>query len=110
MGGGYSTLFVCVCVCVCLCVCYHKIAVKFKLSQILNKLQLTNLVILDKQWFSTRQASSYRQTWCSIWVNYSLVLINYKNQLEPVQLALLVFRFSFSFRFALCLLFVLTVY
>ena len=38
---------------VCLCVCYHKIAVKFKLSQILNKLQLTNLVILDKQWFST---------------------------------------------------------
>ena len=48
---------------VCVCVCYHKIAVKFKLSQILNKLQLTNLVILDKQWFSTRQASSCRQTW-----------------------------------------------
>ena len=47
---------------VCLCVCYHKIAVKFKLSQILNKLHLTNLVILDKQWFSTRQASSCRQT------------------------------------------------
>ena len=52
VGGGYSTL----------CVCYHKIAEKFKLSQILNKLHLTNLVILDKQWFSTRQASSCRQT------------------------------------------------
>ena len=36
---------------------------KIQLSQNLNKLHLTNLVILDKQWFSTRQASSYRQTW-----------------------------------------------
>ena len=52
----YSTL------CVCVCVCYRKIAVQAQLSQNLNKLHLTNLVILDKQWFSTRQASSYRQT------------------------------------------------
>ena len=43
LGGGYSTL----------CVCYHKIAVQAQLSQNRNKLHLTNLVILDKQWFST---------------------------------------------------------
>ena len=36
---------------------------KIQLSQNLNKLHLTNLVILDKQWFSIRQASSCRQTW-----------------------------------------------
>ena len=60
----FVCLCVCVCVCVCgLCVCYHKIAVKFKLSQILNKLQLTNLVILDKTVVSLQgQASSCRQT------------------------------------------------
>ena len=27
VGGGYSTLFVCLFVCVCVCVCYHKIGV-----------------------------------------------------------------------------------
>ena len=49
--------------CLFVCVCYHKIAVQAQLSQNLNKLHLTNLVILDKQWFSTKQASSCRQTW-----------------------------------------------
>ena len=48
VGRGYSTLFV--------CVCYHKIPVQAQLSQNLNKLHLTNLVTLNKQWFSTRQA------------------------------------------------------
>ena len=47
---------VCVCVCVCLSVCYQ-------LSLNLNKLQVTNLVIWDKKWISTRQASSCRQAW-----------------------------------------------
>ena len=50
VGRAYSTL------CVCVCVCYHKIAVQAQLSQNLNKLHLTNLVTLNKQWFSTRQA------------------------------------------------------
>ena len=53
MGRGYSTLFVCV---------LPQNGCKIQLSQNLNKLHLTNLVILDKQWFSTRQASSHRQT------------------------------------------------
>ena len=39
----------------CVCVCYHKIAVKFKLSQNLNKLHLTNLAILNSGSLQDRQ-------------------------------------------------------
>ena len=63
LHGRRVQYFVCLFVCVCVFVCMlPQNGCKIQLSQNLNKLHLTNLVILDKQWFSTRQASSYRQT------------------------------------------------
>ena len=57
-----TVLSLCVCVCAYLSVLPQNCC-KLQLSKNLNKLQVTNLVIRDKKWFSTRQASFCRQAW-----------------------------------------------